>query len=199
MACGENHANRPCPADFSGYKVTLPVDSAAPGRPESRAFWVRLRRAGPSLRTAVVGAVMWGAAMAAGAYANLLLGAWATPAKLQFVAVLFAVGGALAFPLGLFLARFLSEGRRAEASFAAALLCFAAATVAVTAALYALQYRSYYSAWHAEAFSVTWIFQLVFTTLAALYQFAVLGVRLFFPFGFVALFAAAFWFARRPR
>ncbi len=79
------------------------------------------------------------------------------------------------------------------------MLCFAAATIAVTAAFYAFQYRSYYSAWHAETLTITWMFQLVFTTLAALYQFAVLGIRLFFPFGFVALFAAAFWFARRRR
>lgn len=179
--------------------MILPVDSAAHGRPGSGAFSARLGRAVPSIGTALAGAVLWGLAMGAGAYANLFLGAWETPAKLQFVAALFAVGGALAFPLGLFLARFFSEERRVEASFAAALLCFAAATVAVTAVLYAIQYRSYYSAWHAEAFSITWMFQLVFTTLAALYQFSVLGVRLFFPFGFLALFAAAFWFARSPR
>jgi hypothetical protein len=71
--------------------------------------------------------------------------------------------------------------------------------MAMTAALYALQYRLYYSAWHAETFSVTWALQLVFTALAALYQFAVLGVRLFLPLGFAALFAVAIWFARRPR
>jgi hypothetical protein len=179
--------------------VILPVDSAAHRRPGRGAFSARLRRAVPSIGATLAGAVLWGLAMGAGAYANLFLAAWETPAKLQFVAVLFAAGGALAFPLGLFLARFLSEGRRAEASFAAAFLCFAATTVSVTAALYALQYRSYYSAWHAETFSITWMFQLVFTTLVALYQFSVLGVRLFFPFGFLALFAAAFWFARRPR
>jgi hypothetical protein len=179
--------------------VILPVDSAAQRRPGSGAFSARLRRAVPSIGTALAGAVLWGLAMGAGAYANLFLDAWETPAKLQFVAVLFAAGGVLAFPLGLFLARFVSEERRGEASFAAALLCFAAATAAVTAVLYAIQYRSYYSAWHAEAFSTTWMFQLVFTTLAALYQFSVLGVRLFFPFGFLALFAAAFWFARSPR
>jgi hypothetical protein len=179
--------------------VILPVDSAAHGRPGSGAFPARLRRAAPSVGTALAGAVLWGSAMGASAYANLFLDAWETPAKLQFVAVLFVAGGALAFPLGLFLARLLSEGRRAEASFAAGFISFAAATVAVTALLYAIQYRSYYSAWHAEAFSITWAFQLVFTTLAALYQFLVLGVRLFFPFGFLALFAAALWFARSPR
>lgn len=147
----------------------------------------------------IAGAVLWGAVMGASAYANLLVGAWETPAKLHALAMLFAAGGALAFPLGLFLAGFLSEGRRAETRFAAAFISFAAATIAVTALLYALQYRLYYSAWHAETFSITWVLQQIFTTLAALYQFAVLGVRLFFPLGFLALSAASLWFARRPR
>jgi hypothetical protein len=195
------NANRPCPAlppdgRIEAVVVILPADSDAAGR---HTFSARLRRAVPSIGTAAVGALLWGVAMGASAYANLLLDAWETPAKLRFVAVLFAAGGALSFPLGLFLARFLSEGRRPDVSFAAALLCFAAATAAVTATLYAIQYRSYYSAWHAEAFTITWVFQLVFTTLAALYQFAVLGVRLFFPFGFLALLAAAFWFIRSSR
>ena len=44
-----------------------------------------------------------------------------------------------------------------------------------------------------------WFLQFTHTIAAALYQFAVLGLRLFFPFGFVALFVASFWFARRVR
>ena len=43
------------------------------------------------------------------------------------------------------------------------------------------------------------MFQFVFTTRGALIQFAVLGVRLFFPLGFVALFVASLWFARSTR
>ena len=46
---------------------------------------------------------------------------------------------------------------------------------------------------------VTWTLQLVFTTLGALYQFAVLGLRLLLPFGLAALIAAGVWFARLPR
>jgi hypothetical protein len=34
---------------------------------------------------------------------------------------------------------------------------------------------------------------------AAFYQFAVIGLRLYFPFGVVALLAASAWFARRAR
>lgn len=93
----------------------------------------------------------------------------------------------------------MSRGRGTEAAFAAAFVSLAATTVAVTALLYALQYRSYYAEWHAEAFTLTWAFQFVFTGLVALYQFAVLGIRLYFPVGLTALFAAALWFARSSR
>ena len=72
-------------------------------------------------------------------------------------------------------------------------------TVSITGLIFAFDYRTYYSEWHADAGSIAWVFQLVFTTLAALYQFAVLGVRLLFPVGFVALFAVSLWFTRMPR
>ncbi|RUM98058.1 hypothetical protein EET67_10660 [Pseudaminobacter arsenicus] len=125
--------------------------------------------------------------------------AWESPARIRTVALLFAGGGSIGFPLGLFLARLLAEGRRPETAFAAALLAFAATTIAATGAFYALQYRSYYAEWHAEAFTITWLLQFVFTGLAALYQFAVLGLRLYFPVGFFSLFVAAWWFARQAR
>ncbi|MGB3390553.1 MAG: hypothetical protein WBA88_21530 [Pseudaminobacter sp.] len=125
--------------------------------------------------------------------------AWETPARIRTVGLLFTGGGLVGFPLGLFLARLLSEGRRAEVTFAAALLAFAATTIAATSFFYALQYRSYYAEWHAQAFTLVWALQFFFTGLAALYQFAVLGLRLYFPIGFCALFVAAWWFARQAR
>lgn len=137
--------------------------------------------------------------MGASALVNLLLDDWETPAKIRFVALLFAAGGALAFPVGLFAARLVSLGRHWEVALAAAFVCLLAATVAITGGLFALQYRSYYSEWHSPAFSLTWAFQFVFTMLTALYQFVVLGVRLYFPLGFIALAIASIWFARQQR
>lgn len=67
------------------------------------------------------------------------------------------------------------------------------------ARLFALQYRSYYAEWHASAFTPTWAFEFAFTMLTALYQFVVLGMRLYFPLGFAALVAASIWFARQRR
>ncbi|WP_246800742.1 hypothetical protein [Mesorhizobium amorphae] len=153
----------------------------------------------PSLRTAFLGAVLWGATMGASALINLLLDDWETPAKIRFVSLLYAAGGVLAFPVGLFLARLVSRGRHWEVALAAAFVCLLAATLAFTGGLFALQYRSYYAEWHAPAFTITWAFELVFTGLTALYQFVVLGIRLYFPLGFAALAVASVWFARQRR
>ena len=69
----------------------------------------------------------------------------------------------------------------------------------MTGGLYALDYRAYYAEWHADTFTRIWFLQFAHTIAAALYQFAVLGLRLFFPVGFAALLVASFWFARRAR
>jgi hypothetical protein len=158
-----------------------------------------IRRALPGWRTALFGALLWAVAMGASALVNLLLDDWETPEKIRTVSLLFAGGGALAFPVGLFAARLVSQGRHWEVAFAAAFVCLAAATIGLTGGLFALQYRSYYAEWHAPAFTLTWAFQFVFTMLVALYQFVVLGIRLYFPLGFAALFAASVWFARQRR
>ncbi|BCH25529.1 hypothetical protein MesoLjLc_54590 [Mesorhizobium sp. L-8-10] len=174
--------------------------SSLPDRPGTlRRFCAHVCRAVPPVGPALAGAALWAAIMAASATHGIWLRTWQTPYKVQAVALLFAVGGAVGFPVGLFLARLFGMGRRREAAFAAALIGFSAATVASTALAYALVYRSYYAAWHAEPLSLTWLFQLIFTTLGATGQFAVLGLRLYFPIGFAAMLAAALWFVRKPR
>lgn len=158
---------------------------------------LNLREALPALRTSVLGTSMWSFAMAASAFLNLH--DWETPGKVRFVVLLYALGGALAFPVGLTLAGLVSRGRHWETALAAAFVCLLGATLAFTGGLFALQYRSYYAEWHAPAFTLTWAFEFVFTVLTALYQFVVLGVRLYFPLGFAALVAASVWFARLRR
>ena len=179
--------------------MPLPRGDRAP-RPAmpSRAL-DRVRSALPSLPTALLGGLLWAIAMGASALSNLLLAGWETPAKIRLIAFLFATGGAIAFPVGLFLARLVSLGRQWEVVLAAGLACLVASTIGITGGLFALQYRSYYAEWHAPAFTITWAFQFAFTVLIALYQFVVLGIRLYFPLGFIALAVAAVWFARRRR
>ncbi|MGB3538939.1 MAG: hypothetical protein WBA42_12330 [Mesorhizobium sp.] len=158
-----------------------------------------MRRALPPPSIALPGALAWALAMGASALVSLFFDHWATPAKIRLVAFLFAVGGALAFPVGLYFARLVSAGKSGETAFAAAFVSLLVFTVAFTSGVFSLQYRFYYAEWHAPAFSVTWAFQFVFTVAGALVQFAVLGLRLYFPIGFVALFVASLWFARQPR
>jgi hypothetical protein len=97
------------------------------------------------------------------------------------------------------LARLVAPGGRPESAFAAAFVCLLVATLGFTGGLFALQYRAYYAEWHASAFTLAWAFQFVFTVLVALYQFVVLGIRLYFPLGFIALVIAGVWFARQQR
>jgi hypothetical protein len=174
--------------------TTVPTRRGAPP-------WLAGALAGalPPLLPTLGGAVLWGGAMAASALTILVIENWETPQTIRTVTALFAIGGTIAFPFGLILARFLSHGRRREVAFAAAFLSLAAVTAAATGGLYALDYRAYYAEWHAEAFSRIWFLQFVHTIAAALYQFAVLGFRLFFPVGFLALLVASAWFARRAR
>ncbi|TGQ48119.1 hypothetical protein EN859_002020 [Mesorhizobium sp. M00.F.Ca.ET.216.01.1.1] len=153
----------------------------------------------PSLGVALSGTLLWGVAMGASALLNLLLDDWETAAKIRFVSLLYAAGGALAFPVGLFLARIVSLGRHWELALAAAFVCLLVATIGFTGGLFALQYRSYYAGWHAPALTITWAFEFVYTVATAFYQFVVLGIRLYFPLGFIALAVASVWFARKQR
>lgn len=157
----------------------------------------RLAEAVPPLAQALAGAPAWGLLMAASAAASLWLRDWQTPGLFWTVSVLFAVGGALAFAPGLFAARLFGLGRGREVAFAAAFLSMSVMTIGVTALVFAVIYRSYYAQWHADTFSLTWTFQLVFTTAGAVAQFAALGVRMYFPLGFAALLAFSLAFSLR--
>ncbi|RUZ36690.1 hypothetical protein EN948_34215, partial [Mesorhizobium sp. M7A.F.Ca.US.003.02.1.1] len=74
--------------------MTPPAQPAARDRALNR-----LRRAIPTPRTALIGALLWAVTMGASALLTLSLGDWETPAKILIVTMLFAAGGALGFPL----------------------------------------------------------------------------------------------------
>lgn len=158
----------------------------------------RIRQALPPFWTALIGAELWAIAMMASAVFGIWLLAWKTPASIEGVAQLFAGGALLAFPLALFVARLFSGSRGPEVRFAAFFVSLTAATVGLTALIFAFDYRGYYAQWHDDQLSVRLFFEVTFTMLNAVYQFAVLGVRLLFPIGFVALILASLWFARSP-
>ena len=47
--------------------------------------------------------------------------------------------------------------------------------------------------------SIVWAFQFVFTSISAVYQFLVIGLRLFLPLGLVCLVASSYHLAKRMR
>lgn len=157
----------------------------------------RLGAALPGWRDALYGALLWGLAIGLSAQVAM----WNTNRAETFhfwsLSLLFFAGAALGWPPALVLVRFFALGRRAEIWFCAILVFLSSATIGVTACLFALVYRIFYAQWHSEAFSTPWFYQQLFTTASAFYQFAVMGLRLYLPFGALALLAVALVIARR--
>jgi hypothetical protein len=164
--------------------------------PAVHATRARFVRAIPSWREALIGGPAWGLAMAFSAWCALWLREHDETFHLESILLLYALGGLVAWPLSLFAGRSIAQGRAVETRFAAYLLCLIAGTIGVTALFFALDYRLFYSQWHAAAGSRIWFHQALFTSLSAYYQFLVLGVRLYLPVGAVALLLASLRLAR---
>ena len=112
---------------------------------------------------------------------------------------LYAGGGILGWLVALPLIHLITARRRPQKVLAGWVLFLGVVTIGATAGLYALQYRSFYAHWHAPFPSRIWVYQQIFTSLVALYQFAVLGVRHLLPTGFAMLIALSVLMARRSR
>lgn len=172
------------------------MSAVAGSRPSTAGLF---RAALPSLREGIAGSVIWAASMALTALVSLWLSGWDTPRSFLAIGLVFAAGGALAFPPALFLARLVSIGRRMEARFAAGLLSFAAGTLFLTTLVYATHHRLTFQEEHAPVLTIDWLAELAFTFAAAFYRFALFGAPLYFPLGLLFLFAVSLWHAHRPR
>ena len=157
----------------------------------------RAMRALPTKTEIFIGSLLWACVMTGSATLSL---AWRRD-SLDFailpIAIVFFLGGLLAFSPSLFSAR-LFKPKTQTIRFALYAAALAIVTVGASMAIFALQYRTYYAQWHGDFPSKLWLIQLIFTLLAACYQFAVSGIRLFLPFSLPILLATAFWFSKRP-
>jgi hypothetical protein len=159
----------------------------------------RLRAAYPPYSAVLIGAPLWAFQMLAAAMSTLYLRNGLETSHLGDLAILYFAGGLLAWPFALMLGRFFAHKRRIETRFAAFFVALSACTILMTAFLFAMDYRVFYSRWHAPGGSVIWFFQLIFTGASSVYQFMVLGLRLFVPLGLVCLLATSFALAKRMR
>ncbi|TCR82133.1 hypothetical protein [Rhizobium sp. BK376] len=159
----------------------------------------RLGAAIPPFREFIFGAVGWGAMMALSALLAIALRNGLLTDRLMELLVVYFFGGAFAWPFMIPLARVLAFRKSVETRFAAFFLTLSVGTMAMTAFLFAMDYRLFYSRWHAPFGSIVWMFQFVFTSASAVYQFAVLGSRLFLPLGLLFLVATSLYLAKRMR
>ncbi len=113
----------------------------------------------------------------------------------QILAVYWA-GGAGAWLVALPLARLAARRRGMETRFAAYFALLGLGTVLCTAFVFALDYRVFYAQWHHPFGTRIWLFQLLFTSAGAAYQFLVMGLRLYLPAGLPVLAGASLWLAR---
>lgn len=153
----------------------------------------------PSLTLCLGGAVGWGLLMAACALVSLLLHErWQTFHLAKLLALYFC-GGVAAWPIVLPLARWLTRRHAAETRFAAHFVLLGVGTIAMTAFLFAMQYRLFYAQWHQPFGTRIWVYQFVFTSAGAVYQFAVMGLSLYLPVGLPLLAGASLWLAKTMR
>lgn len=151
-------------------------------------------------RTAIMllATVIWSLAMGASAWLNL--SHWVTEERFLDLVALFTLGAMPAVPLTMAVLRFTSRWRLSkEQRFALSFLLMAVLTIGCTALLFSQFYRLMYVEWHAESLSRIWFWQFIFTTASAFYQFAVLGLQLYFPAGFATLFLLSLWLTARVR
>lgn len=150
----------------------------------------------PSFFEASFSAVIWGVAMPVCMLADYFLVRHMLPPSASRTAIMFALGAVVAAPVAVWCARIFSRNN-ANSAFAAMFVFLAIGTIGLTALIFAFDFWLYFSQWHGPVFSGLWTNQFVFTFASAIYQFLVSGLRLYLPFGLIALVIASMWASRR--
>lgn len=159
----------------------------------------RLIAALPPICDVKRGMLLWSFAMIMTCQAGIWFFMGGISGKSMQLSAIFFLGGLLAWPFGVYGARILGLGGSTFARFAASFFSLTATTMAATALIFSQQYRSFYAQWHFPILSRIGMHQFVETSASAVFQFLILGVRLYFPLGIVFFILASLWLARRMR
>lgn len=157
------------------------------------------RRPLPSVQLWMGGSLAWALAMAASFQLSVHLFGRATSSHDLALTLIYAAGGLIGWLVALPLIHVVEKRGGQQTALAAWLLLLGVVTVGAISGIYALQYRSFYAHWHAPFPSRIWVYQQIFTTASALYQFAVLGLRHLLPAGLAMLLVLSMVMARRSR
>jgi hypothetical protein len=157
------------------------------------------RRPLPSVQLWMGGSLAWALAMAASFQLSVHLFGRATSSHDLALTLIYAAGGLIGWLVAMPLIHVVEKRGGPQTVLAAWLLLLGVVTVGAISGIYALQYRTFYAHWHAPFPSRIWVYQQIFTTASALYQFAVLGLRHLLPTGLAMLLALSMVMARRSR
>jgi hypothetical protein len=164
-----------------------------------RRLGTRLHDAVPDANVVLFGSAAWGVLMAASAVASIWTHNGMLIASPLAVIAVYFYGGSLGFAPGLMLARLLFGSRGPVARFIGGTFIILLATHTATAGIFALQYRVFYSYWHATFPSIIWFFQFAFTSAGAIYQYSVDSIYYYWPFSLLCFLGFGLWFARTHR
>ncbi len=153
----------------------------------------------PSILLWMGGSLAWALAMAASFQLSVHLFGRATSSHDLALTLIYAAGGLLGWLIALPLIHLVEKRGGPQTALAAWLLLLGVITVGAISGIYAVQYRTFYAHWHAPFPSRIWVYQQIFTTASALYQFAVLGLRHLLPTGLATLLVLSMVMARRNR
>ncbi len=147
---------------------------------------------------AFAGSLFWAIMMALSALVTLWMNERIAPEGLVQIAMLYAIGGFLAFVPALTVTKLL-PARRKDTAFAAAFTAFTFSTIFFTGLTLAISFRFRQLEFAGEPFTSPWFFELLLTVAASMYHIAVLGLRLYLPVGLIALVGISLWHAKRSR
>lgn len=116
--------------------------------------------------------------------------------RIALATLVFLIGGLAGGAAAWLVAALFARGRQWSARFCIAMIANIFLVPLATAFVFFLQYRGYYSHWHAPAFSNVWFWQMGFTGATAIYLFIVSAVKYIFPLGFFLLVGVSAIFTR---
>ncbi len=146
----------------------------------------------PSIGETLGGMFVWGVATGFCMLADYIIWRHMLPPDPMRLVVIFAIGSGAAAPVALWGVKTLGRNNK-HTAFAASFVLLGLGTIVLTALTFAFDFWWYFSQWHGDIFSKLWLNQFFFTFASAIYQFLVSGLRLYLPFGLVALVIASLW------
>jgi len=153
----------------------------------------------PPLLPLLAGALGWGILMALSMLLSLYLRNRFVTVHVEDLTIIYFAGGLFAWPFIIPAVRLVARTGGIETRFAACFVLLALGTIAMTAFLFALDYRHFYAQWHEPLLTWMGLKQFVGTSASAVYQFAVMGVGLYLPVGLPVLAGVSLWLAKAMR